>query len=253
MQRGNAQPLVLIKRRRKIHVVREAESAHQDKANQACGFLSRLSPATLEDLKSIELPLSFPAGNALYSEQQAAQGIFVIHTGEVKLSMNSIDGKRLILRIAKAGEVLGLTSALTGEPSEVTAETLYPAMIGVIRRFDFLGFLMRHPNVYQVLVSELSRDLTVACERLRTVGLAPSSPGRVARLLLDWSENGQETEEGTRLRFALTHAEIGEFVGVSRETVTRTLMLLKNRRLVTSRGSILTIPSRAALENYARC
>jgi CRP/FNR family transcriptional regulator len=92
----------------------------------------------------------------------------------------------------------------------------------------------------------------MACEQLRTVCLSSSVPEKLARLLLEWSENGQTTACGTRLRFSLTHEEIGEFIGASRETVTRTLSIFKNRRLVASQGSMLTIPNRTALENYAR-
>jgi CRP/FNR family transcriptional regulator, cyclic AMP receptor protein len=91
----------------------------------------------------------------------------------------------------------------------------------------------------------------VACEQLRTVALSGSAPEKLARLLLDWSEKGQKTENGTRVRFSLTHEEIGEFIGASRETVTRTLSSFKSRRLVAFHGSILTIPSKGALQSLA--
>jgi CRP/FNR family transcriptional regulator len=201
----------------------------------------------------MELPTTYPAGAILFSEQQPPVGVFVILEGEVKLSINSSDGRRLNLRIARAGEILGLTSTLSGSAFEMTAETLYPAKIAPIGRREFLGFLMRHPEAYQTVTEELSRQLTMACDQLRTVGLASSAPEKLARLLLDWSQNGHTTEAGTRLRFSLTHEEIGEFIGASRETVTRTLSTFKVRRLVAMNGSTLTIPSRSALENYARC
>jgi CRP/FNR family transcriptional regulator len=87
---------------------------------------------------------------------------------------------------------------------------------------------------------------------LRTVGLSSSAPEKLARLLLGWSQNGQTTESGTRFHFTLTHEEIGEFIGTSRETVTRTLTEFKHRRLVACHGATLTIRSRMALETYAR-
>jgi CRP/FNR family transcriptional regulator len=99
----------------------------------------------------------------------------------------------------------------------------------------------------------MSRQFTMACEQLRTVCLSTSAPEKLARLLLDWSENGQTTEFGTRFRFCLTHGEIGEFIGTSRETVTRTLSIFKSRSLIRFQGSTLTIPSRTALESYAGC
>jgi hypothetical protein len=92
----------------------------------------------------------------------------------------------------------------------MTAEVLYPSRIAVIERDQFLGFMARHPEVYQVVTQELSLQYKVACEQLRTVALAGSAPEKLARLLLDWSENGQKTEAGFRFRFSLTHEEARE-------------------------------------------
>jgi CRP/FNR family transcriptional regulator len=140
--------------------------------------------------------------------------------------------------------VLGLTSALF--------ETLSAAKITHVSGSEFRDFLMRHPEVYKLVTEEVSLQYTMACEQLRTVGLSSSAPEKLARLLLGMSENGQATENGTRFRFMLTHEQIGEFIGASRETVTRTLGAFKHRRLVAFNGSMLTIPNRRALENCVR-
>jgi len=220
--------------------------------NQRPGeFFKKISPAALHDLESMEFPTLYQPGVLLFSEKGAPNGIFIVVSGEVKLSINSSEGKRLILSIAKAGEVLGLSSVLSGLPSEMTAEVLYPSRIAVIERDQFLAFMSRHPEVYQVVTQELSLQYKVACEQLRTVALSGSAPEKLARLLLEWSENGQKTEAGTRFRFSLTHEEIGEFIGASRETVTRTLSTFKSRRLVAFHGSILEIPSKVALQHVA--
>ena len=214
-------------------------------------FFRKLSPAALRDLESMEFPTLYQPGMLLFSEKTLPSGIFIVVSGEVKLSINSSDGKRLILSIAKAGEVLGLSSVLSDLPSEMTAEVLYPSRIAVIERVQFLAFMARHPEVYQVVTQELSVQYKVACEQLRTVALSGSAPEKLARLLLDWSENGQKTEAGTRFRFSLTHEEIGEFIGASRETVTRTLSIFKSRRLVAFHGSMVEIPSKVALQHVA--
>ena len=92
--------------------------------------------------------------------------------------------------------MIGLASALTGSPCEITAETLYPSRLALISRRDFLGFLTRHPDVYQIVTEELGRQIGLACEQLRTVALSSSAPEKLARLLLEWSQNGQTTESG---------------------------------------------------------
>jgi CRP/FNR family cyclic AMP-dependent transcriptional regulator len=217
----------------------------------AGGFLSKLPQSVQQDFLSLAHTSSFPSGTSLFIERDPACGVYFVIEGEVKLSMNSAEGKRLILRIARKGEVLGLASALSGRPCEMTAETLYPAKIATVRRADFIQLLARHPDAYPIVIEELGRNYNLACDQLRTVGLSSSAPEKLARLLLEWSENGQTTERGTRCRIPLTHGEIGEFIGASRETVTRTLSTFKSRRLVIFNGSTLMIPSRAALEILA--
>jgi CRP/FNR family transcriptional regulator len=215
-------------------------------------FFSGLSAAARADLEMLLVPVSHPGNKVLFSETQPSDGVLVVIEGEVRLSINSTEGKRLSLRIAAAGDVLGLSSALSGNPYEMTADTLYPAKIAHIARQDFLNFLARHPEVYAPVTREVSRNYNLACEQLRMVGLSTSVHERLACLLLRWSENGQKSESMSRCRLSLTHEEIGEFIGASRETVTRTLSVFKNRRLVAQHGCTITIPSRLALESYAR-
>jgi len=232
-------------------MTRDTMNTSKVQTQRAGEFFNKLSPAAQRDLESMEFPTLYQPGMLLFCERSTPQGIFIVVSGEVKLSINSSEGKRLILSIAKAGEVLGLSSALSGLPSEMTAEVLYPSRIAIIERDQFIAFMGRHPEVYQVVTQELSLQYKVACEQLRTVALSGSAPEKLARLLLEWSEGGQKTEAGTRFRFSLTHEEIGEFIGASRETVTRTLSTFKSRRLVAFHGSILEIPSRVALEHLA--
>ena len=137
---------------------------------------------------------------------------------------------------------------MSGSPYEVTAETLHPCQVAFVRRDDFLRFVAKHPEAYQGVVKQLSTLYSGACEQLRTVGLSASAPEKLARLLLDWSADGRDTKPGTPIKLPLTHEEIAEFIGSTRETVTRTFSEFKSRQLVTLQGSTLLISNRPALE-----
>jgi CRP/FNR family cyclic AMP-dependent transcriptional regulator len=215
--------------------------------------LNKFSRPMVRELIALATSSSYPANVVLFAEKDESRGIYLLLEGEIKLSINSRDGRRLSLRIAHKGEILGLVSALTGGAYELTAETLYPARVAAINRRHFLNFLARHPEAYHALSDELTRDFTMACEQLRTVVLSSSAPKKLARLLLEWSENGQIVDQGTKVRFSMTHEEIGEFIGTSRETVTRILNSFKSKQLVALHGSTLTIPDKAALAEYAGC
>jgi CRP/FNR family cyclic AMP-dependent transcriptional regulator len=165
--------------------------------------------------------------------------------------MNSSDGRRFLLRVACAGDILGLNSAISGDSSEITAEARCPCKIASMRRLDFLDFLLRYPIACQNVLRELSLHYTRACVRLRIFGVTSTLHARLAGLLLEWCKTGKQTETGTQIRFAFTHKEIGECISTSRESVSRTLRDLKNQYLVIKRGSTLIVPSRSALANYA--
>jgi CRP/FNR family transcriptional regulator, cyclic AMP receptor protein len=215
---------------------------------RANGFFCQLSPAALKDFYAVKTSATYPAGALLFLEKQEPRGVFVLCAGEVKLSISSSAGKTLILRIARPGEILGLMAAMSDSPYEVTAETLHPCQVAFIRRDDFLRFVAKHSEVYQGVVRQLNTLYSGACQQLRTVGLSASAPEKLARLLLDWSAEAKETKQGVPIKLPLTHEEIAEFIGSTRETVTRTFSEFKNRQLVTLQGSTLTISNRPALE-----
>src|SRR5579863_4973513 len=215
---------------------------------RAANFFCQLTSPVLKDFNAVRTTATYPGGAILYLEKQDPRGVFVLCGGDVKLSISSEAGKTLILRIAKPGEILGLMAVLTNTPYEVTAETLHACQVAFVRRNDFLQLLAKHPEMHEAVVKQLTTLYSGACEQLRTVGLSATAPAKVARLLLDWSSDGKQTKSGTEVKVPLTHQEIAECVGTTRETVTRTLSEFKNKQLVILQGSKLTIQNRAALE-----
>ena len=213
------------------------------------GFFCQLSSAAVKDLDAVRFLSTYPKDAVLFMEKQASRGVFVLCEGEVKLSISSSEGKTLSLRIAKPGEVLGLMAVLSGTPYEVTAEALRPCQVAFVRRDNFIRFLAQHPEANQAIIGQLGSQYQTACEQIRTLGLSTSVTEKLAKLLLDWSAGAAETKAGARTKLPLTHEEIAEFIGTTRESVTRALSEFKNRQLVIIQGSTLTIPNRAALES----
>lgn len=218
---------------------------------RSANFFCGLPPANLKALEAVKYTSGYPEGAVLFMEGQAPRGIMVLCKGRVKLSMTSAEGRAVILRIVKAGEVLGLHGAISGEPYQSTAETLEPCQVSFIRREDFLAFLRQNGEASIRAAQQLSSDYHIACEQVRSLGLAHSVPEKLARFLLDWATNGQEPKSGTRMKLTLTHEEIGQMIGTSRETVTRTLSEFKGKQLAALRGSTLVIQNKEALESLA--
>ena len=227
------------------------ESTRKGRATRAGEFFSKLTSSALEDFSAMEYPSSYAANVVLFTEREPVRALFVVLEGAIRLSINSINGRRLTLRIARKGDILGLSSSISGTPYGMTAETLCLSKIAVIERREFQKFLALHPDAYPSVNEELGRQMAMACSQLRTLGLSYSAPQKLACLLLEWSDNGQAMEPEGRLRVPLTHSEIGDFIGTSRETVTRTLSSFKTLHLVDFHGSMMTITNRAALADFA--
>ena len=213
--------------------------------------LQMLSKEALRDLALMGSIIDLDAGEILFLEQQPLHAVYIVVAGDVRLSLQDVNGKRMTVHIAKRGSVLGMSEALSGSSPEWSAEILYAARIISIKRGDFLHFAECHPEIHRIAVAELIRTIRYTSRALRIVGLAYSAGKRLASQLLAWGEQGQRMGDLTRYHLALTHTQIAEFVGTSRETVSRAFAGFKRRGLVEIRGSILIIPSTTALRRYA--
>ena len=212
------------------------------------GFFCELPKGPLEDLEKIKYASAYPQGAILFLEGQPARGAYIVCSGRVKLSTTSRDGKTLILRIAQAGEVLGLHATVSGKPYELTAEALQPCQLDFIKRDDFMRFLQNHADACLNAAQHLSQNCQDAYEMIRSLGLSHSVSEKIARLLLEWASGGENTKEGIRIKVSLTHEEMAQLVGTSRETVTRVLGEFREKHLAQLRGSTLLIQNRAGLE-----
>ena len=208
-----------------------------------------LPQPTVQALEAIKYTTAYPKGAVLFVEGQAPRGVFILCRGRVKLSICSSDGKTLILKIAEAGEVLGLSASVSGKPYELTAETLSPCQVNFVKREDFLRFLREHNDVCLRVAEQLSEKYNTACHEIRSLGLSHSAAEKLAKLLLEWSLKNGGARQPDRMKLTLTHEEIAQMIGTSRETVTRLFADFKKRQLIQLKGSTLVIRNRPALEN----
>jgi len=211
-----------------------------------------LPAAALQSFENIKFASAYPKGAVLFVEGQSPRGIFVLCKGRVKMSICATNGKTLIVKIAEPGEVLGLSATVSGKPYELTAETVDPCQVNFVKREDFLRFLKEHSDACFRVAEQLSAKYNMACHEVRSLGLSHSAGEKLAKLLLDWSSrNGEATKQEPRVKIALTHEEIAQMIGTSRETVTRLFADLKKKQIVQSRGSTLIIRNKAALKQIA--
>ena len=210
-----------------------------------------LSPPALKHLESITAAASYPKGATLFVEGQKPRGVFILCNGRVKLSTSSADGKTLILRVPEKGEILGLAATVSGQPYQASAEVLEPAQANFIARNDFLEFLKTHGEAALRVAQQLSENYHIAINEMRTIGLSHSAAEKFARFLLEQATEGYKEEGEVRLTLTLTHEEIAQMIGSSRETVTRLFSDFKKRQLLQVKGSTVVIQNISTLRKLA--
>jgi CRP/FNR family transcriptional regulator, cyclic AMP receptor protein len=210
-----------------------------------------LPPLALQTFEHIKSPIAYPEGSILFLEGQAPRGVFVLCKGRVKLSLSANDGKTLILKLAEPGEVLGLSATVAGKPYELSAETMDTCQVNFVKRDDFLRFLKLHVEVCYKVAEQLSKKYNSTCQELRSLGLSHSAGERLAKLLLEWNSKYGAALKNGRMNMSLTHEEIAQMIGTSRETVTRLLTDFKERHILQGMGATLTIIDMPTLRQIA--
>ena len=232
-----------------LEIIENCVSCKLRQAKWFCG----LSADVLKSFSASSHLSTYPGGAVLFVEGQMPRGGLVLCSGKVKLSTTSRDGKVLILKMAGPGEALGLSAVISGTPYELTAETAGPCQVNFIDRESLMKLLEKHGELGLHAAQALSREFQSAYRDIHELVLARSSAGKLARLILSWSTvRGREgSPSEVRIRSSLTHEEIAQMIGSSRETVTRLLSELRKKELIRLEGSTLVIRNRTALEALA--
>jgi CRP/FNR family transcriptional regulator len=206
-----------------------------------------LPVGALQRLNEIRSTAVYPRSAMLFIEGQQPRGVFVLCTGKAKLSTSSAAGKTVITKISEAGDVLGLSATISNRPYEVTAEMIEPGQANFITRDALLQFMREYGEVAVRVAEQLSRNYYAAYEGIRALGLTNSPAERFAQLLLGWS-NAVSNGDPLQLKLTLTHEEIAEIIGTTRETVSRLFSQFKKKQLVQLKGATLIIRNKAALK-----
>lgn len=200
-----------------------------------------MSEKTMAGLQEMKFTSVFPRGATLFVEGEDPRGVFILCSGRVKLTTSSSEGRTLIVKLVEPGEILGASAAILGKPYEVTAETTEPSQLNFIRREDFLRLLKEHPDASMNTARQLSEKYHAAQRDIRALGLSHTTTEKLARLLLDWCARGESMSNGVRLKVLLTHEEIAQILGTTRETVTRLLGDLRRKKIIEVKGSTVIV------------
>lgn len=208
-----------------------------------------MSPEAMKTLDAMKFTSVYPKGSVLFVDGEEPRGVFILCSGRAKLTTSSSEGRTLIVKIAEPGEVLGASATILGTPYEVSAETLEPSQLNFIKREDFMRFLSMHPEACLHTAQQLSEKYQAAQREIRSLGLAQSTSEKLGKLLLQWCTlHGESTPRGIRLKVLLTHEEVAQMIGTTRETVTRLLSSFKRKKLISVKGASFFVLEKSQLQ-----
>jgi CRP-like cAMP-binding protein len=189
-------------------------------------------------------------GSLLFTEGQPASGVFVIEKGSVKLTVCSGRGKPLILGFFGPQSVLGLAAAILARSHESTAETMSTVTARFLSREELLR-QMQSASAGLRVAELVSRLLYSTVREIEALWLTDSVEQRLARFLVSLCPPRNGSTGAVHLALDLTHEDIAQRIGVSRESVTRFLSRFKKRGILDFKQSVLTVLEPAALERLA--
>lgn len=212
-----------------------AEGTHEGE------LLGGLSFSASQALSKASTRLNFRAGELIYTEGEACTGAYIVRQGKVKLVANSSDGKALILRIVGPGEIISLSAALSERNNDTSALVVEPTTVSHIKTANLYRLMEEMGDLALRFARELSAEYSLLCQELSSLGLQRSAMSRLAKLLVGMMENVSPQGGKLEAECSLTHEEMAQMIGTSRETVTRLLHDLRDQGIATLKYDILTV------------
>ena len=184
-------------------------------------------------------------GKVLFAEGEPARGVYILRNGRAAVSISSSEGRIITLRMAQAGDVLGLNSVLRSSAYDATVKALEPCRTDFIPRVELLELMRTSQAGTQAILNILSYELNELTARTRSLLLPQTASGKLAKLILEWSRHS------VRIDRVFTHEEIAQMICSSRETVTRLLASFSRRKIIEVTSDTILICDYAALEEMA--
>lgn len=191
-----------------------------------------LSFKEMRHLQRITRMETFEKGELVYLPGDSSDAVYLLKKGRVKISRVNDDGREALLTILEPGEIFGEVEALSGDRRETLVQALEKAMVCEIQRGDFDHYLHRYPHVGGRIIKLIGARLRTIESRVGEL-VFKSAPARLATILLNLAQTmGESEERGVRLQARLTHQNLANLIGTSRETVSSLLSQFSQRGLV---------------------
>jgi CRP/FNR family transcriptional regulator, cyclic AMP receptor protein len=213
-------------------------------------FLS-LSETIRRDLDSKLIVNEHCASSVLYRQGEKPEGLYILFSGRVKIT-SLVSGERTaLLKIAEPSEILGMAAMFASRSHIATAQIMSNSRVGLLRHEEILSAMRRHPDFAAAIVRFLASECIETNRETLFLRVPCSSSQRVAAALLRIADENRCSASPNALSIAYTHAELGQLIGASRETVTRIVKTFQRKGIVETKKSAITVADPHLLRKIA--
>ncbi len=201
-------------------------------------------------IEAISIEKSYKKGEIIILQDTSVEGLYILVSGRLRISRSSEDGRVKVLAILSPGDIIGEMSLLDDESASATVETMEDSRLILIRKEDFQAMLLRYPLVTIEIARILGRRLRSADKEIEELAFY-SVKNRLIEALIDLANRHSErTSSGIRVSLRITHQDLADMVGSSRETITRIMNLLERDQLIVNEGGYIVIKDINRLKTY---
>jgi len=211
-------------------------------------LFSDLNPSALDQLCRYAKSKTLKRGSLVFSKGDLGNSLYAIVSGTVRIGVSSAEGREAVFNICGPGEIFGEIALLDGGERTADAVATTECELLAIDRREFLPFVRSQPLLAMKLIKLICTRLRWVSEHVEQVVL-PTLPGRLAKALVRFA--GKEGSKASSKKLTLTQQELGQMVGMSRESINKQLRAWAARKLVRLERGSVAILDKDALEEIA--
>jgi len=214
-------------------------------------FFAKLSVSERDTLLSRARGKRFRNGEIIFHKGMPGDSMIAVLSGQVRISAPGIDGREIVLNTIEPGQVFGEIALVDGGPRTAEAAAATDCELVFLDRRDFVPFLESHPSLAQALLLIVCQRLRQTTEQVEDV-MFLQLPERLARKLLQLAaSHGRQIQEGTRIESGLSQRELGNLLGLSRESINKQLASWHRQGVLSIDGGVITIANLEELRRIA--
>jgi CRP/FNR family transcriptional regulator, cyclic AMP receptor protein len=199
-------------------------------------LFATLSDTEFKTLEHIFLIRSYRKHQVIFLEEETGTYMYIVLAGKLKVTKSTAGGKENILAIHRPGDFFGDMALLDGKTSPATVSAMEDCRIAYVSKADFNSLLMTNEKVVLQMVQVLCGRLRQVWGQIQSLSYS-SAEARIKGGILELArKHGVPDARGIIIDLKITHQEVAEMVGTSRETVTRTLARLRDERILLFEG-----------------